>query len=104
MAKMLVTYRVPKDEAAFARHYFETHIPLAKKLPGLRKYEVSEGPVARLGGGESRHFVAILHFDDRAAIERAFASAQGLACAADRREFAPDDAVAEMLIFDSREV
>jgi uncharacterized protein (TIGR02118 family) len=34
---------------AFDKHYFEAHVPIAKKIPGLRKYEVSRGPVATPG-------------------------------------------------------
>jgi hypothetical protein len=34
---------------AFDKHYFEAHVPIAKKIPGLRKYEVSQGPVANPG-------------------------------------------------------
>lgn len=41
MARLLVMYRTPKDAAAFDTHYFENHVPMAKKIPGLRKYEVS---------------------------------------------------------------
>jgi uncharacterized protein (TIGR02118 family) len=39
MARMVVIYRTPKNVEAFDRHYFEIHVPLAKKIPGLRKYE-----------------------------------------------------------------
>ena len=46
MAQIVVTYKTPTDPKAFDKYYAETHIPLAKKLPGLRKYEVSQGPVA----------------------------------------------------------
>jgi type IV secretion system protein VirD4 len=35
---------------AFDKHYIEAHVPIAKKIPGLRKYEVSQGPVATPGG------------------------------------------------------
>jgi uncharacterized protein (TIGR02118 family) len=104
MAKMVVLYKTPKDVAAFEKHYFETHIPLAKKLAGLRKYEVSRGPIAGPAGASDCHFAAILHFDDLTSIRRAFASPEGKACAADRRIFAPDDADVTMLLFDSREV
>ena len=45
MARMVVIYRTPKNVEAFDRHYFEIHVPLAKKIPGLRKYEFSDGPV-----------------------------------------------------------
>jgi uncharacterized protein (TIGR02118 family) len=46
MTRMVVIYRTPKNVEAFDRHYFEIHVPLAKKIPGLRKYEVSDGPIA----------------------------------------------------------
>jgi uncharacterized protein (TIGR02118 family) len=104
MARMVVIYKTPKDVAAFGRHYFETHVPLAKKLPGLRKYEVSEGPVLTPHGASAYNFVASLHFDDLAAIKRAFASPEGELCAADRRNLAPDPADFVMLLFEDREV
>ena len=50
MAEVLVTYKTPKDTAAFDKYYAETHIPLAKKMPGLRKYQVSKGAVATPAG------------------------------------------------------
>lgn len=34
MARMIAIYRTPKDPEAFDKHYFEVHIPLAKKLHG----------------------------------------------------------------------
>ncbi len=49
-AKMVVIYRKPADVKAFEKHYCETHIPLAKKIPGLRKYEISNGPITAIAG------------------------------------------------------
>jgi len=103
MAHMVVIYKTPKGPAAFDRHYFGTHVPLAKKIPGLRKYEVSRGPIVSPTGA-SVHLVATLYFDDLAAIKRAFASPEGQAAAADRRVFAPDDSEVIMLLFDNRQV
>ena len=103
MARMVAIYRMPQDPAAFRKHYFETHVPLATWLPGLRRYEVSEGPVVSPAGGPV-HFVATLHFDDMAAIRAAFASAAGQACAADRRQLAPVEGDAIILLFDERAV
>jgi hypothetical protein len=37
MALLVVMYKTPHDAAAFDKHYFEKHIPLPKKIPGLRK-------------------------------------------------------------------
>jgi uncharacterized protein (TIGR02118 family) len=35
---MVVIHKTPKDIASFEKHYFDVHIPLAKKLPGLISY------------------------------------------------------------------
>ena len=45
MGRMVVIYNTPRDPAAFDAHYFAVHVPLAKKLPGLRRYEVSKRPM-----------------------------------------------------------
>ncbi len=37
MASLIVMYRTPKDAAAFDKYYFEKHVPLGKKIPGLQK-------------------------------------------------------------------
>ena len=102
MARLVVMYRTPKDAGAFDKHYFERHVPLAKKIPGVRKYEVSRGPVASPTGPSAFHLIATLHFDDMAAIKAAFASPQGQAAAADVASFATGGA--DMLMFDSAEV
>ncbi|KQV33566.1 MULTISPECIES: EthD family reductase [unclassified Rhizobium] len=104
MARMMVIYRTPQDIEAFDRHYFDIHVPLAKTLPGLRKYEISRGPIATPAGFPDIHRIGTLHFDDLAAIRTAFASPEGQAAAADRRLFAPDGSGFQMYLFDSREV
>ena len=68
MARLVVRYKPPKDTAAFDKHYFETHVPIAKKIPGVRKYEVSQGPIVTPAGPAGFHLMATLHFDDLAAI------------------------------------
>jgi len=104
MARMVVIYKRPADVKAFEKHYFETHIPLAKKIPGLRKYEVSRGPVTVVAGPPDAYLIGTLYFDDLDAIKQAFASPEGQAAAADRRLYAPDDSGVQMFLFDNREV
>jgi uncharacterized protein (TIGR02118 family) len=104
MAQMIVIYRTPQNAEEFDRHYFKIHVPLARKLPGLRKYEVSDGPIATPAGTSNVHRIGMLHFDDLAAIRNAFASPEGQAAGADRRLFAPDDSGVQMFLFDSREI
>ena len=88
MAKVYALYKIPTDAAAFDRYYFDRHVPLAKTIPGLRSYEVTRGPIAAMGGPAPYHLVAALTFDSRAAIDAAFASAEGQAVAADLGKFA----------------
>jgi uncharacterized protein (TIGR02118 family) len=102
MARLVVVYKTPRDAAAFDKHYFDKHVPLAKEIPGLRKYEVNNGPVATPAGPSGIHLVAILHFDDMAAIQNAFASAEGQAAAGDLQNFATGGA--DLYFFDTREV
>ena len=102
MARLVVMYKTPGDMAAFDKHYFEKHVPLAKKIPGLRKYEVSQGPVVSPMGSSNYHLVAILHFDDTAAIQNAFASAEGQAAVIDVQTFASGGV--DILMFDSTDV
>jgi uncharacterized protein (TIGR02118 family) len=102
MAQVVVTYKMPKDTAAFDKYYAETHIPLAKKMPGLRKYQISKGPVATPAGPSGIHLIAILTFDNVAAIGAAFGSAEGRATAADVPKFATGGA--DIVFFDTSEV
>ena len=100
MAQLVVMYKTPRDAAAFDKHYFDKHVPIAKKLPGLKKYEVSKGPVATPGGASPYHLVASLQFDDVAAIQKAFGSAEGQAAVADVGNFATGGV--DIYMFDTR--
>ena len=102
---MVVLYNTPADKDTFDKHYFEVHIPLAKKLPGLIKYEVSRGSVIPIvQGGPAIYLIGTLYFDDLAAIKKAFASPEGIACAAERKILAPADADVKIYLFDTQEV
>jgi uncharacterized protein (TIGR02118 family) len=102
MAQLLVMYKTPQDAAAFDKHYIERHVPLAKKLPGLKRYDISQGPVATPAGLSGYHLVATLQFDDMAAIQKAFASAEGQTAVADVQTFATGGV--DIVMFDSRQV
>ena len=70
---MVVVYRRPDlTPEEFRRHFEEVHGPLAKKLPGLRKYV--QNYVSPDSSRESPGWDAIvdLYFDDRAAMEAAW--------------------------------
>ena len=102
MARLLVMYRTPKDPTAFDTYYFDKHAPLAKKVPGLRRYEVSRGAIATPAGTAGFHLIATLHFDDMAALQKALASPEGQAAAGDLGNFATGGV--DLYFFDNRDV
>jgi uncharacterized protein (TIGR02118 family) len=102
MAQVVVMYKTPKDTAAFDKHYAEKHVPIVKKIPGLRKYEVSKGPVGTPAGPSAYHLVVLLHYDDMAAVQSAFGSAEGQAAVADVQTFATGGV--DIFMFDTRQV
>ena len=104
MARLLEMYRTPKDAAAFDKYFFETHVPLEQKLPGLRKFEVSQGVIGSPAGYSGVHRIATLHFDSMAGIQAALASPQGKAAIADLENFAAGEGAVQMLIFEPRQV
>lgn len=101
MAKLVALYKKPANAAAFDSYYASTHVPLAKKVPGLRRYEVSSGPVTTAQGESPFHLVAVLSFDSVASIQEALGSPAGAAAAADFANFA--QAGVDLLIFDSKD-
>ena len=63
MAKLVVLYRTPKDSATFDAYYAAAHVPLAKRIPGLRSYEISNGPVMTPADPADVHLVAEFGFE-----------------------------------------
>jgi uncharacterized protein (TIGR02118 family) len=102
MAEVVVTYKTPKDPAAFDKYYADTHIALAKKMPGLRKFQISQGPVVSPAGPSGVHLIATLSFDSMAAIQAAFGSPEGKAATGDLANFATGGA--DVVFYDTKEV
>lgn len=102
MAKLIAIYNKPEDPAAFDRYYHQTHVPLAKSIPGLRRYEISAGPIGGAFTDSPYHLVAILSFDSMEAIQAALDSPEGKATAGDLSNFA--QAGVELVTFDERDI
>jgi uncharacterized protein (TIGR02118 family) len=102
MAELIVIYKTPKDAAAFDKHYADIHIPLAKKIPGLRKYQITNGSVGSPAGPSDAYLIATLSFDSVAAIQSAFGTPEGQAAAADLGKFATGGV--DMMFHETREV
>ncbi len=89
MTKLIALYRKPADPAAFDTHYRDTHTPLVRKYPGLRKLEVTRITGAPIGETKF-HLMAEMYFDNKDAMNAAMASPEGKAVARDLMSFAAD--------------
>lgn len=87
MVKLIALYKQPDHKESFDDHYFNVHTPLAKKMPGLEKIEVS-----RIYGsptGESKYYLlAELYFKDKESLNASMNSTEGKAAAKDLMGFA----------------
>ncbi len=71
----------------FAKYWLDTHAPLAKQMPGLRRYVVNV--VRRPPNREpDYHGIVELWFDDVDSMKKAFASPQGQTTQKDTETFA----------------
>lgn len=87
MFKLLVLYRHPEDEAAFERHYAEKHLPLARKIPGMRRLETSK-TVTDDGARPVYYRSASLYFDSLEDLNAGLSSPEGQASGADAASIA----------------
>jgi uncharacterized protein (TIGR02118 family) len=87
----LVVKEQGMSDDEFAKYMLEAHAPLAKKMPGLRRYVLNI--VQRPPNREPEyHSVAELWFDDRESMKKAFASPEGQLTQKDIEEFAGNTA------------
>lgn len=91
LAKLVVLYNVPEaEQARFEQQYFETHVPLAKKMPGLRSIEVFKNPRNVMKGPVPFYMMATLAFDNKDALKAALGSPEGQAAGANIMSFASE--------------
>lgn len=77
MFKFVTIYRRVDDEEALEEFFSTTHLPLAEKLPGLLKSEVSR--IHGKPGGESRFSLMYeLYFESQQWFERALTTDSGI--------------------------
>jgi uncharacterized protein (TIGR02118 family) len=97
--RFLVLYGTPTDRDAFEEHYLSVHVPLAKRLPGLRRYAVSRN-VTTIRGDDTTYLVAELEWDSIESLRAAFASPEGRATAADMAHLAALSTVRSVVLGD----
>jgi len=65
--KLIALYKQPADPEAFDKAYYETHLPLIQKLPGLQHAHITR--FTRSLGGDGYYLMAEMAFADEAALK-----------------------------------
>ncbi|GAC1301011.1 MAG: EthD family reductase [Vulcanimicrobiaceae bacterium] len=101
-AHVLALYNAPADPTHFEQYYHGTHVPIAKRLPGLRSYTINVGAIGSPAGAAPYYLVAILTFDSMAAVQAALQSPEGQATVTDVPNFASGGV--DIMMYESRDL
>ncbi|BAB03919.1 BH0200 [Halalkalibacterium halodurans C-125] len=87
MVKLIALYEQPEDKQAFDEHYFNTHAPLTRKIPGLRDMKVTR--IVGSPMGESKFYLMCeMYYDDHESLQQAMRTDEGKASGKDAMKFA----------------
>jgi len=88
MVKLTILYGQPTSPEVFEKYYAETHLPIASKMQGVRRIELSRVTGTADGSPPAFYRLAYLYFDDVAHMQRVMGTAEGRATVADLSNFA----------------
>ncbi len=88
MIRLTVLYGHPENPEVFDRYYNDVHIPLAKKMIGLKGWTVGKCQSASPGEDPPYYLIVGLYADSREAMEAILDSPEGRVTVADVANFA----------------
>jgi len=88
MIRLLILYGQPKDPAGFLKYYNEVHIPIAKKMKGLKGWTIGKVIGTPDNQPTPYFYVADLVAESRSAMEAILESPEGRAAVNDVPNFA----------------
>lgn len=88
MYRLTVLYGHPTDPAAFDRYYYETHLPIARKMKGLKGWTIGKCESAVEGQKPPFYMIVGLYAESREDFDRILSSPEGQAALADVPKFA----------------
>ncbi|MCO6459007.1 MAG: EthD family reductase [Pirellulaceae bacterium] len=88
MFRLTVLYGHPHDPVEFDRYYQQVHLPLARKMQGLRGWTIGKCQEVEPGQRPAFYMIVGLYAESRAAMEAILASPAGQAAVADVPNFA----------------
>ena len=84
--KLIALYKQPEDPEAFDKRYFDGHVPLVEKIPGLKSVNVTR--FKKTLSGDGFYLMAEMDFGDRDTFNAAMNSEEMGATGKDINEFA----------------
>jgi len=79
MYKVTVLYEHPEDVGQFEKHFREQHLPLAKKMHGVSKIEITKFDSSADGGEPEYYGMSEIFFGSKAEMEETMGSPEGQA-------------------------
>jgi len=88
-AKLIVLYSNIKDPKKFDEHYRNVHVPMASRIPEVRKIVVSK--VKGVAVGKANYYQVVeVYFDDMESLKKAAESKEAKEAAKDGLSLDPD--------------
>jgi uncharacterized protein (TIGR02118 family) len=88
MCRLTALYGHPKDPAAFDRYYHEVHLPIARRMQGIKGWTIGKCQSAVAGQPPPYYMIVGLYADTRAHWDAILASPEGKATIEDVARFA----------------
>lgn len=88
MNKVTILYGHPKDSRAFESYYKETHLPLAAKMKGVDRLELTRFEPGPDGNDPVYYRMAELYFANENQLQATLQSPEGQAAVGDLSNFA----------------
>ncbi|ASV66882.1 EthD family reductase [Cytobacillus sp. FSL W7-1323] len=88
MVKLIAFYKQPEDKAAFDEHYYNVHVPITEKIPGLQKMKVTKMVGTPTGDEPKFYLMCEMYYENHEALKNGMKSPEGKASAKDVMGFA----------------
>jgi uncharacterized protein (TIGR02118 family) len=87
MVKLIALYKKPDNVEEFEKHYYDVHMPLVSKIPGLIKSEVAK--LNGLPGQDVQYYMLTeMYFENMDKLNEGMASPEGKAAGRNLMGFA----------------
>lgn len=84
--KLIALYKLPEDMEGFEQKYFNTHLPLISKVPGLERTVITR--INRTIMGEGFYMIAEMYFADADSLKSGMKSPEMAAAGENLNSFA----------------